>query len=453
VDQAWPADGLVLCSAAYDQQYAVAVTDGAGGLIVAWQDGRSGVGVDVYATHALATGAADPAWPVNGRALSIVGNSQMSPGLAADGAGGAVAVWTDYRNGNSDVYAQRVARLGYLGTPEAEITGVKDVSADQGGKVKLSWNASWVDLAGDPSVSLYEVWRSVPASRVAAAAVLGARVARDFAIAPLPGLASYVQPAGAHGYAWEFVSAQAANHYIPSYSLVAATEQDSTALGRPKTAFMVVARNAAGTTWWLSQPDSGYSVDNLAPIAPAPLTGQYAAGTTRLHWNPSAEADLAGYRLYRGASAAFTPSPATLVAAVTDTGFADPAGAPAVYKLTAVDVHGNESASVTLLPQDVAAVAGGPPRTLALARPSPNPAASGTLLGFALPREAAVSLAVYDAGGRLVRTLARGTLSAGDHAIAWDLRDDAGRRASAGIYFVRLGGGNTILVRRLAVLD
>jgi hypothetical protein len=453
VDPAWPADGLAVCTAAYDQQNPAAVTDGAGGIVVAWQDGRSVVGTDIYATHALATGALDPAWPAGGRALCLNGSGQTSPLLADDGAGGAVAAWPDFRNGNSDVYAQRVARLGYLGTPEAEITGVKDVSADQGGKVKLSWNASWVDLAGDANVSLYEVWRSVPASRAAAAAAGGARVARDFALAPLPGRGAFVQPAGALGYAWEYVGVQVANHYILSYSLIAATEQDSTALGRAKTVFMVVARNAAGTTWWLSQPDSGYSVDNLAPIAPAPLTGQYAAGTTRLHWNPNPEADLAGYRLYRGASAGFTPSPATLVAAVSDTGFADPAGAPAVYKLTAVDVHGNESAIVTLLPQDVAAVAGGSPRALALARPSPNPAASGTLLAFALPRETAVSLAVYDAGGRLVRTLARGALPAGDRAIAWDLRDDAGRRASAGIYFVRLAAGSNVLVRRLAVLD
>jgi hypothetical protein len=56
---------------------------------------------------------------------------------------------------------------------------------------------------------------------------------------------------------------------------------------------------------WFSQPDSGYSVDNVAPFAPAPFQGVYAAGGANLHWRPNTEADLAGYRLYRGPTASF----------------------------------------------------------------------------------------------------------------------------------------------------
>mgnify|MGYP001050252284 CR=1 FL=1 len=40
------------------------------------------------------------------------------------------------------------------------------------------------------------------------------------------------------------------------------------------------------------------------------------------------EWDLAGYRIYRGASADFAPGPATFVAAVADTGHVDAAGGP-----------------------------------------------------------------------------------------------------------------------------
>jgi hypothetical protein len=40
--------------------------------------------------------------------------------------------------------------------------------------------------------------------------------------------------------------------------------------------------------------------------------------------------------------------------------------------------------------------------------------------------------------GRQVRDLAGGMTAAGEHAVAWDLRDVAGQRVSRGLYFARL---------------
>ncbi len=118
VDSAWPIDGralfsdpLVLASAP------VIAPDGAGGAIVAWQDGRSQTSaIDIYAQHVLASGAVDPAWPVNGRALSTAAGQQGRPEIAADGAGGAVVTWTDFRAGISDanVFAQHVLASGAI---------------------------------------------------------------------------------------------------------------------------------------------------------------------------------------------------------------------------------------------------------------------------------------------------------------------------------------------------
>lgn len=70
----------------------------------------------------------------------------------------------------------------------------------------------------------------------------------------------------------------------------------------------------------------------------------------------------------------------------------------------------------------------------------PNPFMGGTMIGFALPHAAEVSLGVYDLSGRLVRSLQRGKLAAGEHRFDWNGRDDAGRRVAAGIYFVGLDG-------------
>jgi flagellar hook assembly protein FlgD len=54
----------------------------------------------------------------------------------------------------------------------------------------------------------------------------------------------------------------------------------------------------------------------------------------------------------------------------------------------------------------------------------------------------AVSLRIYDVGGRLVRTLVEGTLPAGEKSVVWDGRDDTGRPVGSGVYFCRLAAAN-----------
>ncbi|MFN8179192.1 MAG: FG-GAP-like repeat-containing protein [bacterium] len=73
-----------------------------------------------------------------------------------------------------------------------------------------------------------------------------------------------------------------------------------------------------------------------------------------------------------------------------------------------------------------------------LGRNTPNPFAASTTIEYELGRPARAQLAVYDVGGRLVRTLVAADLSAGRHAAAWDGRDDAGRAVGSGVYFARL---------------
>ncbi|MFN8587568.1 MAG: FlgD immunoglobulin-like domain containing protein [Candidatus Eisenbacteria bacterium] len=90
----------------------------------------------------------------------------------------------------------------------------------------------------------------------------------------------------------------------------------------------------------------------------------------------------------------------------------------------------------------------------ALAAPSPSPARTTARLAFELPAASrgAVTLAIHDVSGRRVRTLVHAALPAGRHALAWDLRDDAGERVRAGTYFVRLDCDAGTRTRRLAVL-
>jgi hypothetical protein len=83
-------------------------------------------------------------------------------------------------------------------------------------------------------------------------------------------------------------------------------------------------------------------------------------------------------------------------------------------------------------PVDVAELPA-PPPTVELQAPRPNPARGRTSLAFALPKPAAVNLAVYDVSGRRVATLADGAHPAGRHQVAFD-----GTRMAAGVYWARL---------------
>jgi hypothetical protein len=86
---------------------------------------------------------------------------------------------------------------------------------------------------------------------------------------------------------------------------------------------------------------------------------------------------------------------------------------------------------------------------LELSRPNPLGAGETATLSFSLPAAGPVAGAVYDAGGRRIRSLANGRFEAGPHALTWDGRDDQGRLASAGVYFARVTTPSGKGVRRV----
>jgi hypothetical protein len=92
------------------------------------------------------------------------------------------------------------------------------------------------------------------------------------------------------------------------------------------------------------------------------------------------------------------------------------------------------------------------PEDFVTMRAAPNPFTNGSTLHFALASREHVSLAVFDASGRLVRRLVRGELAAGPHAFEWDGRDAGGRDAAIGIYFVKLFAGPNRLETKVVKL-
>jgi len=90
-----------------------------------------------------------------------------------------------------------------------------------------------------------------------------------------------------------------------------------------------------------------------------------------------------------------------------------------------------------------------PPLRLAISAPRPNPFNPAATIPFSLPERARVTLRVYSLDGRLVRTLADGERSAGDHEARWDGTDDRSRPVASGTYLVRLAAGERSDTRKL----
>ena len=90
------------------------------------------------------------------------------------------------------------------------------------------------------------------------------------------------------------------------------------------------------------------------------------------------------------------------------------------------------------IPTLVAAEAGRPPGDARLRRAYPNPFNGSALVPFELSEAAAIELTLFNSAGQKIRTLKRGTLTAGYHQVAWDGRDDRGLEVGSGAYMVVL---------------
>ncbi len=80
----------------------------------------------------------------------------------------------------------------------------------------------------------------------------------------------------------------------------------------------------------------------------------------------------------------------------------------------------------------------GPRAPLAIDATGPSPAHGALTARFSVGAAAPVTAEIFDASGRLVRTLGSAMYAAGAHDVSWDGRTKAGRTARSGVYHLRL---------------
>ncbi len=83
---------------------------------------------------------------------------------------------------------------------------------------------------------------------------------------------------------------------------------------------------------------------------------------------------------------------------------------------------------------------------------TPNPFNPSTSIRFYLPERSAVRLEIFDAAGRLVRTLIDGDRERGYTEASWDGTGNGGRATASGIYFCRLRAGKQNITRKMVLI-
>ncbi len=78
------------------------------------------------------------------------------------------------------------------------------------------------------------------------------------------------------------------------------------------------------------------------------------------------------------------------------------------------------------------------PEQFTLSQNYPNPFNPETKIEFSLPRSSVTKLEIFNVNGQKVRILISGILSAGNHVVSWDGKDNNSKQLPSGIYIYRL---------------
>lgn len=150
-----PSLNTPICTATFKQKEQRMESDGNGGVFIVWRDWRNGGGAgDIYVQRLDPDG--NTLWTNNGNVICNDLADEAAPAITTDEKDGVIIAWSDERNGERDVYAQRIDPNGNIlwtlnGVPVADKSSrehsEKIISDDNGGAI-IVWeeersNGTW----------------------------------------------------------------------------------------------------------------------------------------------------------------------------------------------------------------------------------------------------------------------------------------------------------------------
>ena len=441
-----PSTGDSVCKVVFDQVNIAMVSDGSGGVLLAWEDYRSNAGpglADVYAQKVNATGV--PQWTANGIGVCTQAAAQYGPRIISDGSGGAFLTWYDQRAGDYDIYAQRVSAIGGLvgiadgvavctsGTDQTN----PDICGDGAGGAIIVWQ----DFRSTTSIDIW-VQRMSPAVAIrwpVDGIVMNNNVAYDQIN---PKLVS--DGVGGAMMTWEdFRTGITSDIYaqrVDSTGVVATGWNVNGVIicvsafnqSNPK----IVSDGSQGAIiTWVDKRDSSTN-GNTYDVYASRITGSFALPWTA-YGVPICTADS-------------TQTNPTVVS--------DGSGGAIIAwqdkRSGNYDIYASRVFQSGTTPVEIVEIA---PQAFSLDQNYPNPFNPSTKIQYTIGNAGLVSLKVYDVLGHEVATLVNSNQEAGSYTVPFSAIGGSASGGntwsfSSGVYFYRLEAGSFVSIKKLILI-
>jgi hypothetical protein len=380
------------------------VGDGGAGAYIACAAGNEqGYELKYYVQRFTFAGTVAPGWPVGGVLVCAAPGDRFGLRAAADGLGGILLTWWDYRDfySGGDIYALRVLPDGSI-APGWTTDGVQVTANEDGVRFDSA-------IAPDGQGGSYLAWThetSYDNLRF-----------------------QHLTPQGAVAFGW------------PPNGIGVGTSLSQT---RPQ--IISDGKSGAIVTW--EEPGGPYAqrfvADGVVPVLLSLVNADAEAGRVRLTWYGAEAAGLSA-TVYRRTQASDWERRCSVSADGTGhVRFEDREVSPGeryAYRLRYLEAGAELFTAETWVEVPAAT-----PLTLEGLRP--NPAAGELRVWFTLPSAELASLELLDVTGRRLAQREVGALGAGGHL----LRLEEARSLVPGIYWLRLRqGGRTLLARGVVV--
>jgi Concanavalin A-like lectin/glucanases superfamily/Secretion system C-terminal sorting domain len=310
------------------------------------------------------------------------------------------------------------------------IESIIDVPNDQGRQVRIKWNSHYNDSAENVEpIIKYSIWRKFD-----------------------PNLILHKGNNSPEGE-WDFITEVPATQ-DHSYSTIIPTLADSNEIsGVYFSNFIIRAHTSDILNHWVTEVDSGFSLDNLRPHKVLGAIAEFDDDNAiNLSWNQNDDPDIKSYLIYRSVDETFFPSSKEeAYNEVSNLNFKDEQltfGTTYFYFISAVDNNGNEgiySEQISMLINNIAN------KNIIfeykLYPNFPNPFNPKTTIGFSIIKKDKVTIDIYNMMGQRLYNLVEEEMNAGYHQALFD-----GENLSSGVYIYSIQSGNFTEMKKMILL-
>lgn len=478
----WTLNGVPICTALYSQNSPAIVSDDSGGAIITWADYRS-EGNDIYAQRISANG--EIKWPANGVAICTTAFDQASPSIISDGSGGANIAWYNYLGGSYwNISAQRISASGVtqwtdngvtISSAAYNQTSPNMIGDGNGGAIIACW-----DNRGTNPFNVYAQrvnsggvtqWTPNGISICTATIITGQGTPNIVGDGSGGAIISWMENnSGNYNiYAQRINSdstfkwtARGVNIYSAIYQLsppkLAGDESGGAIIiwndGRRGYSDIYAQRIDADSA--LQWDPSGVAACLQTGDQLNPNIIKDGSGGAIIAWRDSRYGDnVYAQKINAGGALQWTTDGAVICTTAGAHYFpvlvSDSSGGAIItwweYRSIDADIYAQRVYSNGNLYTGVKGDNGIVPNEFNLGQNYPNPFNPATKISFTVGTQQAVSLRIFDVLGREVATLVNENKPAGTYSVSWNAS-----ALASGVYFYRLQAGENVQVKKLVLL-